>query len=154
MGRSQKAVGGGTGMICHEFKGRTGTASRVVEEHGVRYIVGALVQSNCGRRESLRVDGVPVGQEIGPEIAPTHDSGSMGLRKNGEVVPSSLCWQLTHHFSRCSANVSRAGRQPDWPGSVVSETTAAATYSLPSQQRTISGRTIDSRPSACWRPPP
>jgi D-aminopeptidase len=60
-------VGGGTGMICHEFKGRTGTASRVVEEHWVRYIVGALVQSNYGRRESLRVDGVPVGQEIGPE---------------------------------------------------------------------------------------
>jgi D-aminopeptidase len=53
-------VGGGTGMICHEFKGGTGTASRVVDTG----IVGALVQANHGRRERLTVDGVPVGVEI------------------------------------------------------------------------------------------
>ena len=65
-------VGGGTGMICHEFKGGTGTASRVVVEDGVRYTVGALVQANYGLREALRIDGVPVGREIGPEIVPAH----------------------------------------------------------------------------------
>ena len=64
-------VGGGTGMICHEFKGGTGTASRVVDG----YTVGALVQANYGMRAQLRVDGVPVGREIGPEIVPTHRSG-------------------------------------------------------------------------------
>jgi D-aminopeptidase len=68
-------VGGGTGMICHEFKGGTGTASRVVVEDGVRYTVGALVQANYGLRESLRIDGVPVGREIGPEVVPAHYSG-------------------------------------------------------------------------------
>src|SRR5215467_1034193 len=57
-------VGGGTGMICHEFKGGTGTASRLVVENGERYTVGALVQANYGARDLLRVDGVPVGREI------------------------------------------------------------------------------------------
>jgi D-aminopeptidase len=53
-------VGGGTGMICHGFKGGTGTASRLVNG----FTVGALVQANYGRRERLTVDGVPVGREI------------------------------------------------------------------------------------------
>ncbi len=65
-------VGGGTGMICHEFKGGTGTASRLVEEGGARYTVGALVQANYGSRDLFRVDGVPVGREIGPDIVPSH----------------------------------------------------------------------------------
>jgi D-aminopeptidase len=77
-------VGGGTGMICHEFKGGTGTASRVVLEGGARYTVGALVQANYGLRESLRIDGVPVGREIGPEIVPAFYSGSAAARRNGE----------------------------------------------------------------------
>jgi D-aminopeptidase len=68
-------VGGGTGMICHEFKGGTGTASRVVVENGERYTVGALVQANYGARDLLRVDGVPVGREIGPDVVPAHRSG-------------------------------------------------------------------------------
>jgi D-aminopeptidase len=53
-------VGGGTGMICHEFKGGTGTASRVVEG----WTVGALVQANHGDRERLTIDGVPVGRAL------------------------------------------------------------------------------------------
>ncbi len=65
-------VGGGTGMICHEFKGGTGTASRVVVRDGTRYVVGALVQANHGSRELLRVGGVPVGQEIRPDAVPSH----------------------------------------------------------------------------------
>src|SRR5665213_1386061 len=65
-------VGGGTGMICHEFKGGTGTASRVIETAETRYTVGALVQANYGARELLRVDGVPIGREIGVDIVPSH----------------------------------------------------------------------------------
>ncbi|HEX5328550.1 MAG TPA: P1 family peptidase, partial [Acetobacteraceae bacterium] len=61
-------VGGGTGMICHEFKGGTGTASRVVQAAGEMFTVGALVQANYGTRELLRVDGVPVGREIGCNV--------------------------------------------------------------------------------------
>jgi len=68
-------VGGGTGMICHEFKGGTGTSSRVVIENGTTYTVGALVQANYGSRDLLRIAGVPIGREIGPEVVPAHFSG-------------------------------------------------------------------------------
>ena len=54
---AEGAVGGGTGMICHGFKGGVGTASRVVEGG---WTVGVLLQANHGRRERLTVDGVPV----------------------------------------------------------------------------------------------
>jgi D-aminopeptidase len=57
-------VGGGTGMICHAFKGGIGTSSRVVDESAGGWTVGVLVQANYGRREWLRVDGVPVGEAI------------------------------------------------------------------------------------------
>jgi L-aminopeptidase/D-esterase-like protein len=57
-------VGGGTGMVTHEFKGGIGTSSRRVELAGGNYVVGALVQSNYGIRKTLRIAGVPVGQEI------------------------------------------------------------------------------------------
>lgn len=57
-------VGGGTGMICHGFKGGIGTSSRVVGA----YTVGVLVQANYGRRDRLRVNGVPVGELIGERI--------------------------------------------------------------------------------------
>jgi D-aminopeptidase len=59
-------VGGGTGMICHGFKGGIGTASRRAGD----YVVGVLVQANHGRRPRLQVDGVAVGRELGPERIP------------------------------------------------------------------------------------
>jgi D-aminopeptidase len=64
-------VGAGTGVICHDFKGGIGTASRQVVCQSGQYMVGALVQTNQGDRHLLRVDGVPVGQEISPDMAPT-----------------------------------------------------------------------------------
>ena len=57
-------IGGGTGMVCHEFKGGIGTASRVVDAESGGFTVGVLVQANYGRRDWLRVDGVPVGEAI------------------------------------------------------------------------------------------
>jgi D-aminopeptidase len=63
-------VGGGTGMVCHGFKGGVGTASRRVAPSGIPYTVGALVQANHGDRGLFRVDGVPVGREIGPGDVP------------------------------------------------------------------------------------
>jgi D-aminopeptidase len=59
-------VGGGTGMICHGFKGGIGTASRIAEGH----LVGVLVQSNHGTRARLAINGVPVGRKIGPDRVP------------------------------------------------------------------------------------
>ena len=64
-------VGGGTGMVCHEFKGGIGTASRVVPAAFGGWTVGVLVQANYGRRELLRVDGVPVGEAIPLSEVPT-----------------------------------------------------------------------------------
>lgn len=56
-------VGGGTGMMTYEFKGGTGTASRLVKICESEYVVGAIVQSNFGLRKDLSVLGVPVGKE-------------------------------------------------------------------------------------------
>jgi D-aminopeptidase len=58
------AVGGGTGMICHELKGGIGTASRQLPQELGGWTVGVLVQANYGRRDLLRVDGVAVGESI------------------------------------------------------------------------------------------
>lgn len=66
----QGNVGGGTGMICHGFKGGTGTASRVLPVRNGGYTVGVLVQANHGRRERLRINGVPVGEMLGPDEVP------------------------------------------------------------------------------------
>jgi D-aminopeptidase len=57
-------VGGGTGMICYEFKGGIGTSSRKLDEKGGKYTVGVLAQANYGRRKQLRIAGAPVGNEI------------------------------------------------------------------------------------------
>jgi len=58
------AVGGGTGMVCHGFKGGIGTASRKLPAAQGGYTVGVLVQCNYGARRELRIAGVPVGEEI------------------------------------------------------------------------------------------
>ncbi len=70
------SVGGGTGMICHGFKGGIGTSSREVEA----YTVGVLVQANYGRRNRFRVDGVPIGKLLGdrvPEPQRPDEAGSI-----------------------------------------------------------------------------
>jgi D-aminopeptidase len=69
-------VGGGTGMICHEFKGGIGTSSRRVEDADGGWTVGVLVQANYGRRGLLRVDGVPVGEVPSPWVPERRGSRS------------------------------------------------------------------------------
>jgi D-aminopeptidase len=66
-------VGGGTGMICNQFKGGIGTASRRLPAERGGYTVGVLVQCNYGSRGRLSIAGVPVGQEI-PDLLPCYDS--------------------------------------------------------------------------------
>src|SRR6267378_6014283 len=62
-------VGGGTGMICNEFKGGIGSSSRKLDVRDGGYTVGVLVQCNYGRRANLRIAGVPVGLEIAQDAA-------------------------------------------------------------------------------------
>lgn len=70
-------VGGGTAMICHEYKCGTGTSSRVVEIAGQRYTVGVLVQANYGVRSELRIAGVPVGKFLPATRSDAQDQGSI-----------------------------------------------------------------------------
>jgi len=72
---AEGCVGGGTGMTCYDFKGGMGTASRQVTSGATAYTVGALVQANHGVREQLRIDGVPVGEEIA-DLRPVPDDVS------------------------------------------------------------------------------
>ncbi len=71
-------VGGGTGMICHEFKGGIGTSSRKLSEQQGGFTVGVLVQANYGLRQQLRIAGVPVGEEI--------TDGAFRPRETGSII--------------------------------------------------------------------
>ena len=74
-------VGGGTGVTCHEFKCGIGTASRRVTVADSTYAVGVLVQANYGVRETLRIAGVPVGQEL-----PVKSEGPPAKGDQGSIV--------------------------------------------------------------------
>jgi len=67
---AEGCVGGGTGMICHGFKGGIGTSSRRLDEDAGSWTIGVLVQANHGRRGRLTIDGAPVGSEIPTQEVP------------------------------------------------------------------------------------
>jgi len=85
-------VGGGTGMICFEFKGGTGTASRQLPEKLGGYTVGVLVQCNFGVRHLLRVAGAPVGYEITGKRVWDDDTGSIivVVATDAPLLPSQM----------------------------------------------------------------
>jgi L-aminopeptidase/D-esterase-like protein len=103
---AEGSVGGGTGMICYEFKGGTGTASRVLEKKQGGYTVGALVQANCGRRPQLTIAGVPVGKEIPGSVYPK-ETGSIiiVLATDAPLLPG----QLKRLARRASLGLARTG---------------------------------------------
>ena len=82
-------VGGGTGMVCHDFKGGIGTASRVVPRETGGYTVGVLVQANYGRRDWLRIDGVPIGEAIPISDVPSPYTGNDDEDSTPFVEPGS-----------------------------------------------------------------
>jgi D-aminopeptidase len=73
----QGSVGGGTGMICYDFKGGSGTSSRRVRAAGETCTVGVFVQSNFGRRPECTILGVPVGRHIGHDLLRGKPAGSI-----------------------------------------------------------------------------
>jgi D-aminopeptidase len=91
-------VGGGTGMICFEFKGGTGTSSRKLAENLGGYTLGVLVQCNFGTRHLLRIAGVPVGYEI-PIDSKRADTGSI------IVVVATDAPLLPHQMKRIARRV-------------------------------------------------
>lgn len=72
-------VGGGTGMMCYNFKGGIGTASRVLDKRAGGYTVGVLVQCNHGSRNQLTIAGVPVGKALQDTLPFTMDKQPLGL---------------------------------------------------------------------------
>jgi len=99
-------VGGGTGMICHQFKGGIGTASRRFTVEDKTYTLGVLVQCNYGIRRLLRIAGVPVGAEI-TDLTPCYDT-------NGPLPTA-------ERFPRCSAGPSGSAPrgEPNELGSII-----------------------------------
>ncbi|MGC1449343.1 MAG: P1 family peptidase [Candidatus Sulfotelmatobacter sp.] len=85
-------VGGGTGMICNEFKGGIGTSSRVLDAKHGGYTVGVLVQCNYGWRSQLRIAGVPVGREIADHTVRGDDIGSIiiVIASDAPLIPTQL----------------------------------------------------------------
>ena len=77
-------VGGGTGMICNEFKGGIGTSSRIVKIDRAEYALGVLVQCNYGTRSNLRIAGVPVGKEIPRD--PAYAYAPFGEVERGSII--------------------------------------------------------------------
>jgi D-aminopeptidase len=71
---AEGSVGGGTGMICHAFKGGIGTSSRLLPASEGGWTVGVLVQANHGARQDLRVNGVPAGRFLPGDLVPTPDA--------------------------------------------------------------------------------
>lgn len=103
-------VGGGTGMVCHRFKGGIGTSSRITE-HG--HTLGVLVQANYGTRESFTVAGVPVGRILTDRM-PEMNSIEPGFEGNSIVVIIAtdaplLPHQLKRVAARAALGIARTG---------------------------------------------
>ena len=106
-------VGGGTGMRCHEFKGGTGTASRVLSEEEGGFTVGAIVQANHGTREEFRVAGIPFGKLIKgydmdiKHLEPKPGDGSIivVVATDAPVLP----WHLSKMCRRVSLGIGNLG---------------------------------------------
>ncbi|UCD81725.1 MAG: P1 family peptidase, partial [Desulfobacterales bacterium] len=104
-------VGGGTGMATYEFKGGTGTASRVVSLGNTDYTIGALVQSNFGQRADLTILGVPVGRYF-PDNAVIseimeHEAGSIIVVIGTDLPLMSI--QLRRIAKRAAIGIGRTG---------------------------------------------
>ena len=93
-------VGGGTGMICHEFKCGIGTASRRVPFGTREHIVGALVQANYGMRDSLRIAGIPVGGHLREHRVYSEDDPTAGETGSIIVVIATDAPLLPHQLKR------------------------------------------------------
>lgn len=106
------SVGGGTGMICYEFKGGTGTASRKIDIRVSKdasprsFVVGVFLQANFGRRPQLTIAGVPVGREIPGEVY-KEESGSCiaVVATDAPLLPN----QLKRLARRVSLGLARTG---------------------------------------------
>jgi len=109
---AEGAVGGGTGMICHEFKGGIGTASRRLPAEQGGWTVGVLVQANHGKRQELRIDGYPVGRQLMDIPSPFADRGTPGMGSIVVIIATDaplLPHQCQRLAQRASIGIARTG---------------------------------------------
>ncbi|RDA92420.1 hypothetical protein CP533_4706 [Ophiocordyceps camponoti-saundersi (nom. inval.)] len=78
-------TGGGTGMICHRWKGGTGSSSRIVHGSAAAYTIGVLVQANYGNKEDLRIGGIHIGRLLEERHEQRRNSGQEP-RKDGSII--------------------------------------------------------------------
>ncbi len=121
-------VGGGTGMICHQFKGGIGTASRRFSIEDKSYTLGVLVQCNYGLRRQLHIAGVPVGAVI-PDQLPCYDTSALppGAERYPTCAPAPAG--------------SPPGMEPEDQGSIIVVVATDAPL-LPSQLKRVAKRVI------------
>lgn len=91
-------VGGGTGMVCSDFKGGIGTSSRRVPEKLGGFTIGALVMSNFGNMRGLRIGGYPVGEFLEPYYA--HVPKRRGMYGSIITVIATDAPLMTHQLTR------------------------------------------------------
>lgn len=106
-------VGGGTGMICHGFKGGIGTSSRRLAQQEGGYTLGVLVQANYGVRRHLLIAGAPVGEEI-PDLLPEIHQGAAPMGAGSIIVVVAtdaplLPHQLKRLAQRAGLGIARMG---------------------------------------------
>ena len=100
-------VGGGTGMICYQFKGGIGTASRRLAAEQGGYTLGVLAQCNFGLRRQLLVAGVPVGREITEDLpGPVPVSNATSEAGSVIVVAATDAPLLPHQLKRIARRIS------------------------------------------------
>lgn len=99
-------VGGGTGMLCHEFKCGIGTASRLVKADGQDYRVGVLVQANYGLRDTLRIAGAPIGQHLREHRVYSEDNPNASDTGSIIIVLATDAPLLPHQLKRMAKRTS------------------------------------------------
>src|SRR5437016_1640281 len=106
------SVGGGTGMICYEFKGGNGTASRQITIRSSKdapprtFVVGVFLQANFGRRSQLVIGGVPIGKEIPGEVYKQENGSCIAVvATDAPLLPN----QLKRLARRVSLGLARTG---------------------------------------------
>jgi D-aminopeptidase len=104
---AEGGVGGGTGMVCYQFKGGIGTASRRLAADAGGSTLGVLVQANFGLRHQLRIAGIAVGLELTEDLPRSRDDGSIiiVLATDAPLLPQ----QLKRLARRTSLGLARTG---------------------------------------------
>ena len=120
-------------MMCHDFKGGIGTASRRLDADDGGYTVGVLVQANYGRRERLAIDGVPVGREIGFDEVPS-DWVAQAASDSGHRFDHRHPRDRRATLAAPVRDGSRNAPAWAWRAAVVPARTRAATSSSPSRR--------------------